>query len=208
MSRGIRGSLVAGLVRLYPAAWRDEYGAELTDLLLARPLGPLVIADVLWNGLRLRAQSAAPSTILGVPLMLFILAALVESGGGAMMRPSHRTFPTVAVTSMSAFHFIYLSIFCGCWTHLRYGGRARRAGFAAMRMGFIAGIPIMVTAVLMRSGLLDLSFSGAQLPPPSPWAILIAPLARLPECWIWGALGGQLGKRVARNRQKTGALPA
>jgi hypothetical protein len=171
-------------------------------------VGPLVIADVLWNGLRLRAQAAAPSTIIGLTWMLWILIGLVMEGGGAMLRPTHRTFPTVAVTLMSSFYFIYLAIFCGCWTHLRYGGRARRAGFAAMRMGGIAGVPIMVAAVLMMSGLLELSFAGAQLPRPSPWAILIAPLARLPECWIWGALGGQIGKRVARNRQTTGAIQA
>jgi hypothetical protein len=109
---------------------------------------------------------------------------------------------------MSSFYFVYLAIFCGCWTHLRYGGTARRTGFAAMRMGFIAGIPIMVAAVLMMSSLLGPGFAGAHLPRPSPWAILIAPLARLPECWIWGAFGGELGKRIARNRKSVRAIQA
>jgi hypothetical protein len=208
MSLGIRGFFVAVLVRLYPAAWRSEYGAELRDVLLARPLGPLTIADVLWNGLRLRAPAAEPSTILGVPLMLVIMAGLIESGGGAMLQPSSRTIPPVAVTVMTSPLLVYLLIFCGCWTHLRYGGSARRSGLAAMRMGFIVGIPVMLAAMLMLSGRLELRAVGAHAPPLPAWAILISPMARLPECWIWGALGGLLGRQIARNRKRAGAIPA
>jgi hypothetical protein len=198
--------VVAVLLRLYPAAWRSEYGPELVDVLLARPLGPRVVGNVLWNGLRQRAPAATPSTIIGLSWMLWFVIGLVVEGGGAMLRPSHRTFPPVAVTFVSSYQFVYMLIFCGCWTHLRYGGTARRSGLAAMRVGFITGIPIMVAAVLMMFGLLEPGFAGVQLPRPSPWAILIAPLARLPECWIWGALGGQLGKPIARNRQRAGAI--
>jgi hypothetical protein len=198
--------VVAVLLRLYPAPWRSEFGPELTDVLLARPLGSRVIGDVLWNGLRQRAPAAAPSTIIGLSWMLWVLIGLIAEGGGALLRPSHKTFPLVAVPLMSSYQFIYMLIFCGCWTHLRYGGRTRRSGFAAMRMGFIAGIPIMLTGGLMMSGLIEPGFAGAQLPRPSPWVILIAPLARLPECWIWGAFGGMLGQRIARNRQRAGAI--
>jgi hypothetical protein len=207
-SRVPRQWIVGALLRIYPAAWRSEYGDELTGVLLARPLGPRVIADLLWNGLRQRVPTAAPSTIFGSAWMFIILIGLVEGGGRAMLQPTSMTFPPVAVTFMSSYYFIYLLIFCGCWTHLRNGGRARRSGLAGMRMGFIAGIPIMVTALLMMSGVLELSFAGARLPRPSTWAILIAPIARLPECWIWGAFGGMLGQRIARNRQRAGAIPA
>jgi hypothetical protein len=196
--------VVAALLRLYPAAWRSEYGPELTGILLARSLGPGVLADVLWNGFRLRARVAEPSTILGLAAMLVVLSGFVLTGGSYgrtwMMLPqsSSKTFPPE--TALASGFFVFLLTACGCWTHLRHSGKARRSGLAAMRMGFIAGIPIMLAGVLMMSGLLDLRFVGSRLPPPAAWAVLISPLARLPEFWIWGALGGQLGKGIARQR--------
>jgi hypothetical protein len=203
--------IVSALLRLYPAAWRSEYGPELTGILLARPLGPRVIADVLWNGFRQRAQAAEPSTILGLAAMLVILTGFVLTGNygrnwTAVLQPSARTFPPVAVTFLASELFVYLLIACGCWTHLRYGGKVRRAGVAAMRMALIASMPVMLAALLMMSGLLELRFGGPRLLAPSPWAILISPLARLPEFWIWGALGGQLGKWITRRRHRAGAI--
>ena len=105
---------------------------------------------------------------------------------------------------MASGTFVFLLVVCGCWTHLRHGGTARRAGLAAMRMGLIAGIPIVLAGGLVMSGVLELTLLGG-LPPPPPWAIVIAPLARLPEFWIWGAVGGQLGKRIARHKAAAGA---
>lgn len=52
-----RPLIVAALVRLYPSAWRSEYGAELTDVLLARPVGR-------------RVTRVPRSTILGLAAML------------------------------------------------------------------------------------------------------------------------------------------
>jgi hypothetical protein len=168
-------------------------------------LGLRVLADVLWSGFRQRAQAAEPSTILGLAAMLVVLSGFVLTGGAYgrtwMMLPqsSSKTFPPE--TALASGFFVFLLTACGCWTHLRHGGKARQSGLAAMRMGFIAGIPIMLAAVLMMAGLLDLRFVGSRLPPPSPWTILIAPLARLPEFWIWGALGGLLGKRITHQRR-------
>jgi hypothetical protein len=42
-----RHIVVTALLRLYPAAWRNEYGAELTDILLTGPLSARVIGDVI-----------------------------------------------------------------------------------------------------------------------------------------------------------------
>jgi hypothetical protein len=205
----LKSWIASTLLRLYPAAWRLEYGDELKGILLARPLGLRVIADVLWNGLRQRARTAEPSTILGLVAMLVILTGWVFMGATygrtwtALMQPSPRTFPPVAV--MASGLFVSLLVLCGCWTHLRHGGRARRAGVAAMRMGLIAGIPIMLAGALMMAGLLELTFVGPRLPAPSAWAILIAPLVRLPEFWLWGALGGKLGKQIRCWQQRAAA---
>jgi hypothetical protein len=39
------------LMRLYPASWRERYGAEFEGLLEERPLGPFDVADVLLAAL-------------------------------------------------------------------------------------------------------------------------------------------------------------
>ena len=46
------------LLRCYPRAWRERYGAELLDLLSEIPLNPRVLLDVMSSGLGLRATAA------------------------------------------------------------------------------------------------------------------------------------------------------
>jgi hypothetical protein len=202
--------LVATLLHLYPAAWRREYGVELTSILLERPLGPRVVADVAWNGLRQRARAAEPSTILGLASTLLMLTGFVVPGGSysgvgrTLLEPSWRLFPTVNVTFMASEAYALLLVACGCWSYLRHGGKVTRSGLAAMRMSVIAGIPIMLLAVLVMSGFLDvrlLDALGAATIRPSALSILIAPLTRVPEAWIWGSIGGFVGKCIARRRR-------
>jgi len=50
----MKNVVVRTLLRLYPADWRREYGPELMDMLLARPLTAKVIGDVFFSGLRQR----------------------------------------------------------------------------------------------------------------------------------------------------------
>jgi hypothetical protein len=60
--------------------------------------------------------------------------------------------------------------------------------------------------LLMASGLVDVIFlepQGAATIRPFAWAIVAAPLARVPEAWLWGSFGGLLGKRLARRRRST-----
>ena len=206
--------IVAALLRLYPAAWRREYGAELTGILMARPLAPRVIADVAWNGFWQRGRAAEPSTILGLASMFVMLTGFVIPGGsyggawGALLRPSWRLFPTVNVTFMASEFYALLLVGCGCWTYVRHGGRVTRSGVAAMRMSLIAGVPIMLMALLVMSGFLDMAFldtHGAATIRPSALAILVAPLSRVPEAWIWGSIGGFVGKCVVRRGQRATA---
>ena len=173
-------------------------------MLLARPLGPCVVADVLWNGLWQRARIAEPSTIMGLASILVILAGFVWSG--IYDRSSHwKVLPVVGLTFLASWVFALFHFICGCWTQLRYGGKPSRSGFAAMRTALIAGIPIVIATLLMMFGLVDLRLPGTPVPPPSPLAMLFVPLTRLPDAWIWGALGGLLGKRIICERQKAAA---
>jgi len=222
----IRQRLVAALLRTYPSEWRGEYGSELTDLLLTRPLGADIVADVLWNGLRQRVRTLEPSTHLGLVMMLAILAGFVGNiaaprpyghGWTALLEPSSKTLPTITVRPLASEFYVLFLVGCGCWINLRRGGQPSRSGMAAMRICFIAGIPIMLAGTLMLLGVLDVTVVGPgdtpttfrehgftytyyspQPHPPAPLSILVSPLFRLPESWIWGTLGGLLGRRISR----------
>lgn len=226
--------IVTTLVRLYPAAWRREYGPELTDMLLAQPLDARVIGDVLWNGLRQAVRTAAPSTLCGVAVMLAILTGFIWNIVAPplnrhlltdLLRPTSMTLPSVAVTPFGSDDlYVLILVWCGCWTHLRHGGKLSRSGLAAMRLGFIAGIPVMIAGLLMLAGILGVvahvpgstpaafhehglayTYYGAQHQSPTPLGVLVSPLFRLPESWLWGVLGGLLGRRISRARRKRAA---
>ncbi|HET6744921.1 MAG TPA: hypothetical protein VFH90_03635 [Candidatus Limnocylindria bacterium] len=74
------------LVRLYPAAWRERYGDELTALLEERPAGPFDVLDLLLGAidahLHLRGLGNRLEHRKGIPMSLRLsgLAAIV--GGG------------------------------------------------------------------------------------------------------------------------------
>jgi hypothetical protein len=228
----IRHLVVTALVRIYPTAWRNEYGGELTHILITEPLNARVIGDVLLSGLWQRLRTARPSTIMGLASMLVVLSGFILPGGQyrhqgrALLQLTSMTFPTVAVTFLSSELYAWLLMGCGCWTQLRYGGTATNAGVAAMRMSLIAGIPIIVGGLLIAFGILDVMFffgpqspasalsergfahplDSAQLPKPHVLAILVAPFARLPLYWVFGAIGGQLGRWIARRRPTAAAM--
>jgi len=195
-----RSTLARVLMRLYPAAWRAEYGGELSDILLARPLTARVIADVMWNGLVQRARGAAPSTILGAAMLLLVLTNIVVSATAREwllppLRSTHMTYPTVEIALVKNEVYILLTILCGVWTQMRYKRGPKRSGWAAMRMSLIAGTPVVAAGVLYAAGLIDATFMTNGHARPGALMLITAPIARVPESWIWGMLGGYLACR-------------
>jgi hypothetical protein len=189
------------LLRLYPAAWRREYGDELRELLLDGPLTAGIAADVAWSALRQRIRFAAPSTVLGLTSMLVVLAGFVLTPISygpittAVLRPTSMTFPTLVVSFMTSEVYTVLLIMCGWWTRRRYHYSPRRCGVAAMRMSLIAGVPVVLAGVALAMGAIDLRNITAGDIQPVPFGVLMAPIARLPENWIWGTVGAWFGKR-------------
>jgi hypothetical protein len=199
----LRPRLVAALLRIYPARWRAEYGAELTDLLLARPLGVATIADVVWNGCRERVRSLDLATLFGLAAMAAILALLGwnlvgpqphEHAWTRLLEPTGMTFPTITIRPLASGLYVVFVLWCGCAIHLREGATPMRSGIAAMKVSFIASLPIMVVGALMFLEIIDRAGS------PAPLSILLAPLSHLGQSWIWGTLGGSLGQWIARRR--------
>lgn len=86
---------------------------------------------------------------------------------------------------------------------------------AAVRMSFISVLPVVIVAALVTVHVLDLTFLGSGTValdghrispiPVSPFVMAIAPLFRLPEAWVWGLMGGFLGRRIHHWRRRTAA---
>jgi len=222
----MRTRLVLWLMRLYPKAWRKEYGAELAEMLRARPLTARVCSDVVLSAMWQRVRAVEPATGVGIGLMFVMIWAIasivlapppyVWSAGQA-----HNEQPALAeriefVQKPLRSEFYVIALFAlGFWTAVR--GR-QSPGRAAMRAAVIASIPIALVGLSMLTGVLDYTelypgqtppafyergmfytfYKGIQqIPGPVPFPMLLSPLLRLPGAWLWGTVGGSLGRKFA-----------
>lgn len=131
----MKRQLIETFLRLYPARWRAQYGAELEHVLSRRPLTPRAVFDVAASGAWQQLRLQEPWIVIGVPLaiwaglvwtILILWGAPVRLRGGS---PGGALFST----------FVLLAT--GCWTGLRSG---RGAGRAAMKVSLIATLPMFL----------------------------------------------------------------
>jgi hypothetical protein len=228
----MKTTLVSWLLRLYPKAWRKEYGAELGDMLRARPLTARIVFDVARSAVWQQVRAVDASMYVGIGLMLVTLAAMAAniveplpyawSPGQSLhnkptlpehlyllQRPLHSGFYVLALAAL------------GFWTVLR--GR-NGPGRAAIYASSLASIPLVIIGVLMFSGVLDyvellpgqipVSFDEGgivytfykgqqQVPGSAPLVYVLSPLLRLPGAWLWGSIGGRLGRHFIGLRRLT-----
>jgi hypothetical protein len=223
----MKTKLVSALMHLYPKAWRTEYGAELAAMLQARPLTARVCGDVVRSAMwqHLRADQAV--LLVGLVLMLMTIGAIASnivdppSFGYFWNRPTVPERIEFLQRPLSSEVWVLFLVGIGFWT-ARRGNRS--SGWAAVQVSTIAALPLLVTGVLMMSGLLDFVelHSGQtpttyhergilytfyqgfhQIPGPAPIAMLLSPLLRLPGAWLWGVIGGEIARRVFRSRRQT-----
>jgi hypothetical protein len=84
----VKRRFIQKLLRLYPSLWRDEYGTELEDLLLAEPLQPAVVLNVVANALQqqVRISNHPPSA---VRFLTFVLRGSFAFGALLCGRPRY-----------------------------------------------------------------------------------------------------------------------
>jgi hypothetical protein len=177
--------IVGALLHLYPAQWRQEYGPELSDILLSQPLRARIVVDVLGGGLRQRLRVAPPWAILGSGALAYIIAELYTYGVVGTIRPSGITFPTYRVASMDTNLYALLLMVCGAWTELQHASRGSSPGWSAVKLSMLAGSPVVIAGLL--------SASGVPAGTPSALEVTAAPVSMLALHWIYGYLGGHLG---------------
>lgn len=192
--------LVAGLIRLYPSRWRVEFGEELADVLMRRPLGAggvvNVAASAVWQQLRLQE----PWLLLGVPLLFLVVARWIVLLASAVY---------IATESRSGFGAIGLFFAVGFWTVWRSGAGGGRA---VMKLSMLVTLPFFVVGllVLVQYVRVVASLDGAvsyRLYGPSTYNVdvvgrfMSAPVLQIPFAGLigWcGGLAGRLARRAAR----------
>jgi hypothetical protein len=214
---------VSLLMRLYPLAWRNEYGAELADMLRARPLTARVCTDVVISASWQRMRATLASTWVGIGLMFAVIAAIASNIAVApayqqSMLPEHIE---LLQKPMRSEVYVLVLLCLGFWTTLT---GSRSPGRAAVRASIIASIPIALTGLLMMTGVLPYTevlpgqvattvhdrgilytfYKGIQqIPGPAPLPLLLSPLLRIPGAWLWGSIGGWVGRQFIGLRRVT-----
>jgi hypothetical protein len=222
----MKTTLVWWLLRLYPKAWRAEYGAELSEMLRARPLTAGIVFDVARSAVWQRTRATQVPTWVGLGLMLAVTGAVAANivapppyvwapGQSVSEQPALADQVKLVQRPMRSELFVLVMAGIGVWSAFC---RKPQPGRAAIRVWLIASIPIAAIGVLMVTGVLGsiellpgetpLPFDerGAVyvvykaplgIPAPAPVAFLLSPLLRLPGACLWSIVGSSLGRKLA-----------
>jgi hypothetical protein len=224
----MKARIIAALVRLYPKAWVKEYGPELADMLLTRPLTGRVLSDVVWNALWQRVRATDLATRAGFAMLLVTLAAVVwnVAAPAPYEQQANATVPALSESvqilqqPLNSELYVLMLVAFSAWITVRRGGTLAYAGKATMKASFMAGIPLLVLGVMILMGVLNITLLGpGDIPTtfaehgftltyyttrndlPAPYVLLFSPLFRLPGSFFWGVVGGLLGRRLAHSRR-------
>lgn len=223
----MKHTVISLLMRLYPRAWRHEYGVELRDMLEASPLTGTVAFDVARSAVWQRMRAAHVETWVGVGLMLAITGAIAANivapppyvwapGRSVSKLPELADHVALVQRPMGSNLFVLVMVGIGFWSALRGKPQPARV---ALRVWLIASIPLVALGVSMMTGVLSyielvpgqtpLPFdergfvyvvykAPLGIPAPAPVAFLLSPLLRLPGAVLWTIVGSSVGQNVAR----------
>jgi len=121
--------LVRGLLRLYPAEWRAEYGEELEALLALRPLTPYVFVDVALSATRERLPREVWS-LCGATLFVWTVLGIVVNNTTPLSQQAFDQYRHV---------WEFVVFLTGCWTALR--NRRQSPSWAAAKAAFDMTFP-------------------------------------------------------------------
>lgn len=197
----MKARLVKALIRLYPSRWRAEYGEELGEILMQRPLGTGAVLNVVCNAIWQQLRMQEPWLIVGAPLLVWAFVFWIM----LLSAPVCATHIGGKPTGVGVLVFFGV----GCWTVVRCG---RGGGRAAMKLSLIVTLPFFVVGLLVlvhaigvvtspaggigfRFGSSDAQGRGDVL------MILVAgPLMQIPYAGLIGWLGGLAGRIDRRTR--------
>jgi hypothetical protein len=218
----MKNRIIRALLRIYSAAWRNEYGPEFQGILETRSLKTREIFNVAWNAAWQRIRATEPWVLIGLAGFLLNAASFTWLIVAPPPYSPELIFPP-HVSPLRVAGNLLVVMACGFWTVARSGGTLPHAGVQTMKMTALTVAPALVVCALVISGALGVVVLGPGDVPTTvvehgfaiawydadgvglkPMAIVLFILAGLLENWIWGALGGAFG-RLVRKRSQTAA---
>ena len=215
----MKDRIIRALLRIYSAAWRKEYGPELQGILEARSLKAREIFNVAWNAARQRIRATEPWVLIGLAGLLLNAASFAWLIVAPPPYSPEFIFPP-EFSPLRAAGNLLVVMACGFWTVARSGGTLPHAGVQTMKMTVLTVAPGLVVCALVISGALGVVVLGPEDAPttaaehgfaiawysadrvgPKPMVIALLICAGILENWIWGALGGTLGRLVRKRSQ-------
>jgi hypothetical protein len=198
----MKARLAAMLIRLYPSRWRTEYGEELAELLMQRPLSPGAVLDVVCSAMWQQLRVQEPWLIVGAPLLVWALAFWIA----VLSAPGCATHISGKPTWIGVVAFFSV----GCWTVLR---RGHGGGRAAIKLSMIVTLPFFVVGLLVLVNVVRVVFEPAasiefrfgssvgQGRGDVLTMLLVGPVLQIPYAGLIGWAGGLAGCVVRRARR-------
>jgi hypothetical protein len=200
----IKPHLVRGLLRLYPAEWRTEYGEELGTLLALGPITPSVFADVLLSASRERLKRDQLWKICGGSLFAWSVFGTFINNTAPLSGGTYESYKRL---------WAIIVLLTGCLTILlKRGGSPCRAAVKAALFGFvpeIAALTLWVSGIFhplvtntagpfplveCRLALFEMTFPT--VPQPGFVVVPLAIGAILIRSGVIGIIGGLLGRVI------------
>jgi hypothetical protein len=197
----MKARFVAGLIRLYPSRWRAEYGEELAQVLLRRPLGTGGVLNVFCNAIWQQLRTQEPWLIVGAPLLVWAFVFWIV----VLSAPAYAAHVGAKPT------WVGLTVFFGTgyWTVVR---RGHGGGLAAMKLSMLLTLPFLVFGLLVlvrvmrvvteSDGGIGFRFGTSvdQGRDDVLTIFLVGPLVQIPYAGLVGWLGGLAGRVVRRSK--------
>jgi hypothetical protein len=141
---GLRKILVWLLLRLYPRAWRKEYGEEMRSMLLAQPLTASVIGDVFLNAMRQNFRRPDPWRIAVLILVAWRTSWILWASISGL---SPETWAPLLPLDRGL--FLVVAFATGCWTTINEGSADRGAADGFTPTVYAVNLASLVAALLL-----------------------------------------------------------
>jgi hypothetical protein len=200
----IKPRIVRGLLRLYPAGWRAEYGEELGALLSDRPITLSIIVDVVVSATREHLKHDQVWKICGVCLFAWTLLGISLNNTAPLSHESYEWYKKLWKLGI---------LLAGCLTVSR--NRSASPTWAAVKAALLGLLPEVVALMLWAAGvfhplvtraagpyalvesrlaMVDMTFPT--VPQPSFGVVPLVIAVILVQACMIGFIGGLLGRLI------------
>ncbi|MGA2252014.1 hypothetical protein [Terracidiphilus sp.] len=208
-----KDAIIRLLLRIYPRAWRLEYGEELSAILAGRPFTPLILGDVVVSGAWQRFRYAEMWQVGGVALALRLIIGTAANSLSPLSPAAYHHFFQINWIAELAIGYLYVA---------RYSRHPVAAAVASVKASLVGLIPELLLAALWAANLIHPTILGMNGSPhiyghsitdlclrteaaASPATLLMAIPVTVISAFLAGFAGASIATGVSLARRRSGA---